>query len=67
MPDSPNEDVNVEVKRVYLTKRQIAILANLCHHAIEDPENSFAEVSEARSIQAELLRAAPELTERQSD
>lgn len=66
MPHSAHENVRVDVKTVNLTKRQIAILANLCHHAIEDPENSFAEVSEARSIQAELLRAAPELTERQS-
>lgn len=64
MPDSPNENVKVEVKPVYLPKQHIAILANLCHHAIVDPENTFSEVATVRAIQKALLRAAPELSPR---
>ena len=63
MPDSPNKNVKLDPKPVYLTKRQIAILANLCHHAIIDPDNTFSEVAAVRAIQKELLGAAPELTQ----
>ena len=52
---------SMNCRNVRLTVRQISILTNLCQHAIDDPAHTLPEAAEARTIQAALLEAAPEL------